>query len=157
MRKQLLLSLFMFLGSSLAHGQSLVSYSNERYGFSLTYPDDLQMDPPADNGDGRHFSSASGISISVFGGNNILDETVATTTKSLLSRFDEVSYRAKGKNWFVLSGYKGDKVLNIKGFVGKGSTNELWIEYPKSLTKQFSSFASKIVASFKPGELNESH
>jgi len=141
--------------SSHASAQSYASYSNERFGFTLSYPGDFKMDPPPANGDGGRFTNALGISITASGSNNALEDSISTKMEALTPWFDSITYRAKGKNWFVLSGFKGKDVLYMKVFVGKGSINQLWIQHPATLTKTFAAATARIVSSFKPGDLTE--
>ena len=154
---QTILALIFLLTSFPVFAQSFASYTNGRYGFSISYPSDFRMDPSPENDDGRRFTNNQGVSINVFGSNNVLDGSIQTTLESLKGELDHITYRTKGHNWFVISGYKGQEVLYIKVFLGKGASNQVWIQHPKTLTQQFSAATSKIVASFKPGNLNASH
>jgi len=150
-------AIWLLLFSSHAVGQSFSTYRNERYGFSVMYPSDFKMDPPPENGDGRRFFKDNGCSIIASGINNIGEESVASGMRSGESNFDKITYRSKGKNWFVLSGYKGSDVLYIKSYVGVGASNDLWIRYPQTLAKEYSAITIKVSESFKPGDLKEVH
>ena len=151
------LAILLLLFSSKAVGHSFATYRNERYGFSVMYPGDFKMDPPPENGDGRRFFNDNGCSITASGINNIDEESVADEMRSDESSFDKITYRSKGKNWFVLSGYKGSDILYIKSYVGVGANNDLWIRYPRALAREFSAIAGKVSGSFKPGDLKEVH
>jgi hypothetical protein len=59
----------------------------------------------------------------------------------------------EGKNWFVLSGYKGKNIIYLKAFLGTGSINHLYIEYPTHLKKKYDGMVAKISYSFKQGNL----
>jgi len=63
------------------------------------------------------------------------------------------TYRAKGGNWFVLSGHKGANILYLKTFVGTGSINHLYIEYPARLKTKYDEIVAKVARSLKPGRL----
>jgi hypothetical protein len=47
-------------GGEGAQVQDWVPFSNDRYGFSVDIPADLQPSPPPENGDGRSFTSKDG-------------------------------------------------------------------------------------------------
>ena len=140
-----------------AGSQKFSQYCNERYGFCVGYPTGLIMDEPPVNGDGRKFHDAQGFVLIASGINNVLDDTFASTMQSQLQEFDNVTYKATGKNWFVLSGTKGSDILYLKTFVGKGSKNDLYIEYPASQKAAYDTIVGEISRSFKPGDLNEYH
>jgi hypothetical protein len=88
------------------------------------------------------------------GGFNSLDRSISTEIKLDEEQFDDITYRAMGKNWFVLSGHKGLKVLYIKAFVGKGSTSLLWLEYPTSLKSRYDHIVKEISGSFRSGDIH---
>ena len=67
--------------------------------------------------------------------------------------FDTVTYSAKGKNWFVLSGYRGSDIVYLKLWVGSGAVNGLEMAYPSALKKEYDAVVTNIVRSFRPGDL----
>ncbi|HPR90415.1 MAG TPA: hypothetical protein PLD93_03160, partial [Synergistaceae bacterium] len=67
--------------------------------------------------------------------------------------FDTVTYRAKGKNWFVLSGYRGSDIVYLKLWVGPDAVNGLEMAYPSALKKEYDAVVTNIVRSFRPGDL----
>jgi hypothetical protein len=136
-----------------AGAKRFARYCNERFGSCVTYPSDLTPDPLPMNGDGRKFHDAKGFVMTV-GGFNSLDRSISTEIKLDEEQFDDITYRAMGKNWFVLSGHKGLKVLYIKAFVGKGSTSLLWLEYPTSLKSRYDHIVKEISGSFRSGDIH---
>lgn len=149
--------LMLLAGSAQGRAQTFLNYSNERYGFYVAYPAGFTMDPPPENGDGRTLTDGKGCSITVFGGNNVLEQTLKDAIGNAAKEFDEITYRSKGAGWFVMSGFKGADVLYIKGYLGKGSSNQLWIRYPRARSKELSVLTTKVSRSFKPGGLDEYH
>ena len=113
-------------------------------------------DPPA-NDDGRQFDNGNGFYVTVSGINNVSNDTLKSEMRSAGDRFDRVTYRAKGKNWFVLSGYKDDKIIYLKTFIGRGSVNHLDIEYSVHLKAAYNMVAGNIARSFNSGQLGVSH
>jgi len=158
--KQLIISfVFLSLLGSAAPGnsQGFAQYCNDRYGFCVDYPSSLTMDPPPANGDGRRFHDPNGFLLIVSGINNVLDDTVETEMKSQSKDIEKITYRSEGKNWFVLSGYKGSDVVYLKTYVGEGAVNHLYIKYPAQKKADYTETVTIISRSFKPGDLNVAH
>ena len=134
-------------------------YSNPRYGFSLEVPTGFRPQEESANGDGRVFHSSDGqAEIRVYGSNNVTDEKVGTLAASHLRQCSgTVAYKAQGKNWFVLSWTEKGRVSYLKGWVGSGSLNYLSVAYPKAQAKRYDPIVTRIEASFRPGELSQSH
>lgn len=132
-------------------------YCNSRYGFCVNYPSNFGSEPAPDNNDGQVFFDRDGFRMTASGSNNVTDETVKSDMNGLLSEFDTVTYRKLGKNWFALSGYKDDSIIYIKGWVGAGSINHLYLQYPSALKTDYDNVVKQIVKSFRPGDLNNSH
>jgi len=132
-------------------------YCNARYGFCVNYPSEFAMEPPPANDDGRRFSDRDGLVMTASGINNANEDTLQTEKRSQGEEFDKITYRAQGDNWFVLSGHKGDKILYLKTFVGRGSINHLYIEYPTRQQTKYSDVVAKVARSFKPGNLAVGH
>lgn len=130
------------------------TYVNARFGFSVRYPRSLKLEPPPTNGDGRGFFTKDGFKMAVWGSNNVFDDTLASAMSTMRREdFDHVTYQASGRNWFVLSGGKGKKIVYEKMYVGKGRTNTLSISYPVALKASYNQVVTTISTSFKPGNL----
>ena len=84
-----------------------VVYVNDRYGTTVSYPAPrFAMQPPPANDDGRTLIAADGAEILAFAAYNALDETLASRQASLNGPdYARTTYRAKGANWFVVSGH----------------------------------------------------
>ena len=95
-------------------------YTNARYGFSVAYPHSLFAPAPeADNGDGRAFVArdGSGAEIRVSGSLNIDGQSPKQFKRWLVGTvpgYHNVTYQPVGKDWFVLSGFHGDKIYYDK-------------------------------------------
>jgi hypothetical protein len=135
--------------------QGYTEYCNGRFGFCVIHPDNIGIAPPPDNGDGRRFYDNDGFVMRVVGYYNALDSTLQTEIKNQSKNFEKITYQAKGKNWFVLSGHKGADTLYVKTFVGNGAINYLSIEYPSQLKTDYDDMVAKIAQSFKPGNIND--
>jgi hypothetical protein len=100
------------------------TYQNARYGTVAEYPADRfhPGSPPA-NGDGQRFTAADGAELLIFAGLNIDDDTPAQHEASLRegsSDYSDVTYRATGRDWLVLSGNRGDSIFYERYIFAKG-------------------------------------
>ena len=93
-------------------------YANARYGTVAEYPADLfRPGRPPDNGDGQSFTAKDGAQLAIFAGFNIADHTPANYEQFLRgggSDYQNVTYRAAGADWLVLSGNRGDSIYYEK-------------------------------------------
>jgi hypothetical protein len=46
--------------------------------------------------------------------NNAFDDTLKSEMDKAGGCFDRITYKAARKNWFILSGYKGNRILYLK-------------------------------------------
>jgi hypothetical protein len=109
-----------------------VTYTNARFGTSVTFPDEVfsrKMAAPA-NGDGMSWTSADGASLAVFGSNNVLEQS----PKELADQVSlglKVTYSRIGKDWAVLSGFDGGLVFYERfEFGASGAIHSVLITYP---------------------------
>ncbi len=149
-----LLPVFFLIGSAISTGaEEFARYCNGRFGFCIDYPTRLVPEPEPDNGDGKRFYDSEGFLMIASGINNANDDTLLGEMRSQARDFDKITYRAKGKDWFVLSGTKGTHILYRKAYVGPDAINHLFIEYPADLKKKYGPVVTKVSRSFQPGEL----
>jgi hypothetical protein len=140
-----------------ALAQSYKKYCNARFGFCVEYPANFGMEPAPTNGDGREFTDGEGFRLSISGINNIMHENLKSEMLSQEQNFDTISYRTSGNNWYVLSGLKGNEIIYLKTFVGKGSINHLYVSYPSRLKAEYENQVAQISRSFVPRGLDEAH
>src|SRR5262245_22429973 len=88
------------------------TYRNARFGTRIEYPSDLfRALPPPENGDGLKFAAGDGAQFTVSAIRNALEETFDQIQDGYLKDrdpSDRITYRARGPDWFVLSGTRGD-------------------------------------------------
>jgi hypothetical protein len=93
-------------------------YLNARFGTAAEYPAErFRPGPPPENGDGQRFTAADGAELAIFASYNSDDYTPATFEASLRSGssdYSDVTYRAAGSNWLVLSGNRGASIFYEK-------------------------------------------
>ena len=152
-----LMAAAILLMAGPAGAQSYRKYCNARFGFCIEYPVHFGMEPAPANDDGRAFDDGEGLRMTVSGINNVMDGTLKSERHSQEQHFDSISYRAAGSNWYVLSGYKGNKIIYLKTFVGRGSSNHLHISYPARLKAEYEGVVTRMARSFLPGGLGEGH
>jgi len=149
-----LLSVFSLGGcATLARADDFSRYCNGRFGFCVDYPTGLVLEPEPDNGDGRRFHDSAGFLMMASAMTNASDDTLEREMNSQAGGFDRITYQAKGKDWFVLSGSKGSHILYRKTYIGPGAVNRLYFEYPATLNKKYNPIVTKISRSFEPGDL----
>ena len=144
-------------GSALADAHKWLPYKNPRFGTQGVYPADIfkPLEPPA-NGAGRSFGAKDGASIVIQGMFNSLDDK---SPKALAKEYygpdshPNVAYESSGKDWFVISGTRGQTVYYEKVILScKGDiVNALTIEYPAARKGAYDALVGPIEKAFKPG------
>ena len=137
-----------------------VTYVNDRYGTTLSFPAlRFAMQPPPENDDGRTLIAADGAKILVFAAYNALEETLASKQAALGGPdYARTTYRAKGANWFVVSGYRDiggvDSVFYEKYILSHdaGVFHSLIVTYPSALKGRYDPIVARVAASFASGE-----
>lgn len=111
--------------------------------------------PAPVNHDGRVFYNDEGFIYRVSGSYNALYQTNREVFKEYKTLFDKVTYEVIKKEWFILSGYKGNEIIYIKCYVGKEYTYTLLMRYPIKDKAIYDETLSHIVKSFRPGPLSQ--
>lgn len=133
-------------------------YTNERYGFSIKYPSFFLMGELPANGDGITMHSPdNSVELTVFGSNNVFNETAASSYNKLTKESSNITYKTQQGNWYVVSGIEGDKIFYEKYVVGNGSINAFIIKYPSSKTKEYDSTVNVLNSSFETPEIETCH
>lgn len=152
--KYILLLLIILVPVFKLSAQQYQWYGNARFGFSFTYPKNMEAEPPPEINDGIIVRDKTGLVITCSGMYNALEATLSSETDEAVKGFDKVTYQKKGKNWFVVSGYVGYTIKYIKCFLGKEQINTITLEYPIELKQKYDKTVSKVVSSFKPGKID---
>ncbi|MGL5414797.1 MAG: hypothetical protein ACRDAU_03950 [Clostridium sp.] len=126
-------------------------YNNERFGFSIEYPDYLKLMVDPDNGDGIQVGNEE-LKLTVSGGYNVLNETPDSMERELVNGKDNISYKEKGEDFFVASWAEGDMVIYQYKKIGKNMIQGFVIEYHKDKIKEFDPIVNRIYKSFKPSK-----
>jgi serine/threonine-protein kinase len=128
------------------------SYVNDRYGTRLDFPDVFVPDAPPENGDGRRFQSADA-SMEVYAWSNSDGETAASLEQRLVGAegYTEVTYSPSGRDWLVLSGYRGDTIFYEKYFFRGDTVQGFGMEFPAAEKPRYAPIIERIEDSFQAG------
>lgn len=131
-------------------GPTFKTYHNPRFEYSISYPPKVLIPQPiAANGDGREFLSEDGRTIMlVYGQENVRDETLREIYQET-SESITVSYKTLKKNWFVVSGLKGDKIFYRKTIYRNDQFLTFSIEYPNEEKAVMDRITATIAKSFR--------
>ena len=66
-------------------------------------------------------------------------------------RLKGITYRAKGTDWYVLSGRSGGKIVYTKTFLRKGQFVGFELTYPMSAAARYKPILERIQKCFSPG------
>ncbi|HET7715873.1 MAG TPA: hypothetical protein VFK86_09610 [Bauldia sp.] len=137
------------LSSNSARAEWL-RYKDPRFGTSTLYPSDLLSERTATE-TGATFSGTGGyleISAAHRGIYSIreLRGLIAATPG-----YDNITYSPEGRNWLVVSGYRGDDIFYEKYFVKNGIVEGFALEYSSAARKVFDPVVETIEDTFRPG------
>jgi hypothetical protein len=136
-----LILLLVALGiPTVASAEGWRRYTNDRFGTSVEVPASFRAQHAPANDDGRTFVSSDGGSrILVYGSYapSVIVDTFAAyrrwTKEQALQDGYELSYDAAGKDWFALSGARGDRIIYLRVLAScpdRSVGHHVSIEYP---------------------------
>jgi len=155
-RRSLLLAGVASLAATPAAAESWRTYRNARFGTSIEYPDRFRPGRPPDNGGGLGFTSADGASFSVYGSHNALEHDLPgleSFVRAERPAGERITYAARGSDWFVLSGTRGDStfyeryLLSHRGRIVNGFV----MEYPSRLQTIYGAIVTRMSRSLRAG------
>ena len=129
------------------------TYINDRFGMSFDFPADVfAPQPPPENGDGRAFRSESA-TLQIVAFHNIDDQTPGALKRELLGGdgYEDVTYSPTGQTWFVLSGFRGDRIFYEKYLFDGGVVSVFGIEFPENEKPYYAPIIERIEDSFEAG------
>ena len=137
-------------------GETWKSYTNDRFGTSISYPSRFKPGRPPENDDGQSFSADDGAELSVWGSFNAAEYDLAgleAFLRGTLKENEKVTYRAMGKDWLVLSGTRGDRLFYMRHLLShRGEVeNAFRISYPAALAAAYDPIVARISKSLKAG------
>lgn len=134
-----------------------VLYFNDRYGFSIKYPNNLHQKESPTNGDGMSFVDSDGlVTLAVYGSNNVLNDTVLLDYNSAIKGKNAVYEKCKS-NWYIVSWIENNNIVYLKSYVGEGSKATFEFSYPLNEKSKYDTIVSKIESNFEHGNLKIAH
>ncbi len=129
------------------------TYRNARFGTEITFPDDIFTDtePAAENGDGLSWTSPDGAWLGVWGWYNALDLDPRGLLEFSAGNHAEVTYRAAGKDWAVLSGFGDDGRVFYERteFGADGTLHTMLMRYPADLKAKYDPLVARVAGSLE--------
>lgn len=151
-----IVSLVSFVAAP-AGGQELTwrKYTNERFGFTLSYPSTLVAGVEAQNGSGREFHTRDktfSLAVSAhFFAPDIGDTFEARWNEELASLGDTITYKKKTDTWYVVSGVANDGTEYYHKTLRKGGNWVAFhITYPHTQNKKYDKWVDEIAKRFAP-------
>lgn len=118
-KSALVLAMLTAFAQAAAGAPTWNTYVNGRFGFSICYPREVLAAPESASQDGRSFHGAGGFEALVFTEFYNIDAKSIDVRKLEAEREQSsggasISYRAAGKNWFVISGRRNERIFYQK-------------------------------------------
>ena len=151
----------MEVRSNSVTGLQYRCYCNERYGYCIDYPlEVLYPQGESGSGDGQVFTSAdSQDTLLVY--RDFSDMSDPDTKFTLKAEYEHdiadqgndrgkrITYKKSGKDFFVLSGYRGDKIFYQKTMLSNGQLITCILSYRKSEKEIYKQISERVFQSFK--------
>lgn len=134
-------------------GSGKQTYSNPRFGYSVTLPSTYELIDASANGDGATFrESSTGIEVRTWGGSNASGQTLQSVLDSYTSAHN-VDYKATGKTWVVASWKENGNEYYAKQYVGSNYVNGIEFGYPRTSADAGSAVIEVYINDYHPGDL----
>jgi len=140
---------------------ALAAWSSERdaeLGFAYSYPRELFDRVEGDGKPSFHYfeSEDAEAKFLVGGWDNSAGQSPESLKQWMMENvggYDELTYRPRGRSWFVLSGYRGDTIYYEKVMFSCRDrlVNVFAITYPVSQRDIYDPVVERMENSFKPG------
>jgi len=133
------------------------NYHNERYLYSIMYPNNLKIVDDHANGQGNMLESDDKkVSLQIYGTNNASNDNINSIYSKAIKNTN-MYYKVKAGNWFVISYIEGDKIVYQKKVVGKSSTNTFIFKFPSNEKDKYTTVVDTLEKSFKTSSTDKSH
>ena len=143
---------FSIAGTAAAQELKWRKYTNERFGFVMSYPATLIASRPPDNGAGREFHTADGAFSLSAQAHFLADQTLESSwNEELNTPGVTITYKRKAKDWYVVSGVTDEGTEYYHKFwVKAGNWVELAITYPRVQNAKYDKWVEEITKRFVP-------
>ena len=132
------------------------TYANGRFGMRLDFPADVfSPAAPPENGDGRTFRS-SDATLQVFAFENSDGDDPASLKQELVGAegYENVTYSPTGRDWLVLSGFRGNTIFYEKYFFRAGVISAFGMGFPRDRKPFYAPIVERIEDSFRSGGMD---
>ena len=151
-------SLFLAPITSKAAFPEWSSARDPDLGFGYSYPSGLFARIEGDEKPSFHYFASADLTAKflVGGWNNTAGQSPEGFKRWVMENvggYDELTYRPRGRSWFVLSGYRGDQIYYEKVMFscGGGLVNVFAITYPIAERDVYDPIVERMENTFKPG------
>ncbi len=152
MQVALLVCAVAFATTATAQELKWKKYTNERFGFVLSYPATLIASRQPDNGAGREFHTTDGAFSLSAQAHFLADNTLESNwNEELNTPVVTITYKRKAKDWYVVSGVTSEGTEYYHKFWVKGGNwVELAITYPHAQNAKYDKWVEQIAKRFVP-------
>ncbi|MBU3160254.1 hypothetical protein KPL37_10880 [Clostridium frigoris] len=141
--------------SELTKDVKYKNYLNAKFLCSIKYPSELKVVEETVSGN-MFKSDDESISLQIYGTNNVSHDTVDSIYNKAIKN-NNMYYKVKVGNWFVISYIEGDKIVYQKKVVGKGSIDTFIFKFPTSEKSKYTKVVEIIEKSFKASSTDKAH
>ncbi len=128
------------------------TYRNERLGYRLDYPANLLKPAESlDGGNGQKFVSEDGSAVlAVYGVRDVAPSSLKELyQKELADPNQRITYKRMKNDWFVISGYRGNKIFYERTLLRGGVLKTFLIFYDAAMQDYFYDITEHISFSFE--------
>ena len=147
----------VMLGSASAAPQQWVPQRDPHFGFRFFYPQTMFSRLEGERPSFHYFASADSTAKFLVGGwhnrNGATPESFKSWLLANAGGYDEVTYRLRGRSWFMLSGYRGDHIYYEKVMFSCAErvVNVYAISYPVAQRDLYDPVVERMEDNFRPG------
>jgi hypothetical protein len=131
---------------------AFTTYKNDRFGFTIDYPQSFVAEQTSPSSDGLTLVSPDGKAHLVMSARNNHGLALGDYERLRSVVSGQVLYREAGKDWFVIVWSNADNRGYLKMFVGNGSVNSFALTFPESWRPNYDSVVTRMEKSFTPGD-----
>ena len=125
-----------------------VTYQNERFGTKASFPSEAfpQKLPAPVERDGFGWASPKGAELFIYARENRGGETPRSIIRER-GQTDDVTYKAAGKRWVVVSGYRDGKIFYERYIFRGNLIHSVAIRYPRDLRSRYDRLVGPVTKS----------
>ncbi len=141
------------LSAAVTLDASNPSYTNERYGFSVSLPPGNYKAKESSDGDGVTIRDGKGFTLYAYGTKSfvVFEKSFNDAVFDIKKEFDSIveTVTQPENNTFFVTGLKGSNLIHVKCILGEHHANILRITHGKSVHDEYEPVCTKALDSFK--------